>query len=398
MSAEQIDATMHRLRSAIDSARANLLAVELDQNRELLDSAPLQGESAARWGEASATLVELWHDNELLDQLLQRAERVRGARARPKPQDLAELEQLLGGKSVELAGARVPLDQRQLLGANGSLWLTPDELLVRSAEAFERPKGVLVAAQRAWTELAQRLRELLDLADEDAALASELAEGEPPSLEPARKRLLTLIELLPNDPLAVNEEEIAQLGGELRSIRADLGDLDAMRVELTPRLSAARGLLAELARLAQQGRDAHEQVLAKVADPHVPEPLPAQPTLEGGLEDVESISRAGAWREARTLLEQWTGTVSGLLARAREILSANRAPIRERDELRGLLDACQAKARRLRLVENAELAGMFRRAQDALYTAPTDLAQASQLVHGYRAALGEHARQRELTP
>jgi len=397
MSATQIDITLQRLRSATDAVRANLLEVELDQNRELLDSASLQGESAARWAEASATLVDLWHWNELLEQLLQRAEAIRGTRARPKPRHAEELDELLHGKSVELAGARVPLDQRDLLAVNGSVWLTPDELLERSVASFERAKAVLVAAERAWTQFAPRLRELQALAEEDAALASELAEGEPPSLQPARERLRKLSEMLPRDPLAVREEHIVELEQGLRAIRVDLGDLDSIRHELAARVCDARELLARLGRIADAGREAHEQVLAKIADADVPDPIVGHEALEGRLEDVERIAQAGAWREARTLLEQWSETVFALLVRAGEIVSANLAPIQERDELRGLLDACEAKAHHLRLVENAELARMFARAQESLYTAPTDLAEASQLVHRYRAALGERARQRELT-
>jgi hypothetical protein len=64
-----------------------------------------------------------------------------------------------------------------------------------------------------------------------------------------------------------------------------------------------------------------------------------------------------------------------------------RAPIHARNQFRALLDAYQAKAKGLGLVEDPELAAGFVRAQAALYTAPTDLAIAAQLVRGYQQAV-----------
>ena len=117
--------------------------------------------------------------------------------------------------------------------------------------------------------------------------------------------------------------------------------------------------------------------------------------LESQLQDVEKIARHGAWREARAVLEQWTTRVRSLLDQARQIAAENRAPIETRNELRGLLDASQAKATRLGLIEDPRLSGMFRDAHDSLYTAPTDLVEATELVHRYRHALGQSVPPRE---
>ncbi len=85
-----------------------------------------------------------------------------------------------------------------------------------------------------------------------------------------------------------------------------------------------------------------------------------------------------------------------LLEQARRIARENRAPIETRNELRGLLDACQAKTARLGLIEDLELSGMFKQAHDSLYTAPTDLFEATALVHRYRHALSQSEPPREV--
>jgi hypothetical protein len=69
---------------------------------------------------------------------------------------------------------------------------------------------------------------------------------------------------------------------------------------------------------------------------------------------------------------------------AQRLLRASRVPIEARNQLRALLDAYQVKAKRLGMVEEREVADAYRRAQAALYTAPTDLNVAAQLVRTYQ--------------
>lgn len=397
MSLQEIDSTLQRLRAAAEAIGANLIEVELDPNRTLLDSGTLEGESAIRWKEASATLAQLWQWHALLEQLLDRAVQLRGTRPRLATKRLEELRELLEGASIELSSEHVPLEQRDLLGgAQAALRCTPGELLERSSAAFDQAKTVLAAAGNAWDALLPRLHAARVTLQESAELGRVLGEGEPPDLECARERLSELAETLSKDPLSVSVEEVRKLERSLQAVRGDLEGLDRLRRELTTLLADARKLLEELRGVAREGTDAHGQALVKIAAPAIREPLSLDGALESGLEDVEKIARHGAWREARTVLEQWTERVRSLLDEARRIACENRAPIETRNELRGLLDAYQAKAARLGLIEDLELSGMFKQAHDSLYTAPTDLAKATELVHRYRHALGQNVPSREV--
>ncbi|HVM64514.1 MAG TPA: hypothetical protein VMU14_06605, partial [Acidimicrobiales bacterium] len=70
--------TLERMRAAADRVRANLVDLEHDPHRQLLDSAPLTGETAARWAAGRAALEELWAWFVRLTEVLDRAEAVHG--------------------------------------------------------------------------------------------------------------------------------------------------------------------------------------------------------------------------------------------------------------------------------------------------------------------------------
>jgi hypothetical protein len=154
-------------------------------------------------------------------------------------------------------------------------------------------------------------------------------------------------------------------------------------------LEDGRSLLEELRRSNLEGEKAHAAAVVKIVAPAVPKPLPLESSLEAQLEDIAERSARGAWREACTALEQWTLLARSLVDQADRITAENRAPIEERNQLRGRLDAYQAKAGKLGLIEDLELSSMFAKAHEALYTAPTDLARAAELVRCYQGALEE---------
>ena len=391
---EQIDSTLKRLRDAAEAIRSNLVEVELDDARKLLDSSALAGETAVRWREASAGIAQLWRWHELLQQLLERAGQLRGTRARPPAKRLEELSDLLQGASIEPSSEPPPLQQRDLLA--GAERVTADELLERCSAAFDQVKAVLVAVGSAWNAFEPRLRAARATLEESLELARSLGEGSPPELDRARARLDELAERLSKDPLSVSEGDIVEAERSLHAVGADLEGLERVRQEIATRLADARRLLEELRDAAREGSQTHRQVLAKIVAPAVPDPLRLDGALESQLDDVANIASHGAWREARTLLEQWSTRARSLLQQAQSIAHENSAPIQARNELRGLLDAYQAKAARFGLIEDSRLSGTFERARDTLYSAPTDLAAAHNLVDRYRQTLSELAPSREL--
>jgi hypothetical protein len=74
---------------------------------------------------------------------------------------------------------------------------------------------------------------------------------------------------------------------------------------------------------------------------------------------------------------------------ARAALAANRLPLDTRQELRGRLDALSAKALAKGKVEDAILADLAIRARQVLYTSPTALDLAMNLVESYEQRLNQ---------
>src|SRR5262245_63006278 len=99
MRLDEIDVTLERLRPASDVIGANLLELERDPNRKLLETATLTGVTKSRWEEATRSLANIWECFTRLQDLLTRATGVRGPRARISSDRVIELNQLLAGPS-----------------------------------------------------------------------------------------------------------------------------------------------------------------------------------------------------------------------------------------------------------------------------------------------------------
>src|SRR6202008_1122055 len=92
-----------RLREASERAAANLLELEIDSSRQLLEVSALTGRSADRGSHASGGLTALWRWQGLLKQVLERAEKLRG------PWRTNDLRALLEEESIELTRSEIPL-------------------------------------------------------------------------------------------------------------------------------------------------------------------------------------------------------------------------------------------------------------------------------------------------
>jgi len=162
MKRDDLDNQLDRLRQASDHIAANLVELEIDSGRRLLEASVLTGDSATRRAAARAALTDLWAWRDVLDDLLERAERLRH---RPRRAD--ELRALLEGPSIELARSPVPLAERDLLGSpETTTRCTPSELLTLMSSAFDLATTVVAEVGTTWKVLDAQL------ADARARLAS----------------------------------------------------------------------------------------------------------------------------------------------------------------------------------------------------------------------------------
>jgi hypothetical protein len=382
MKPDELDRELNRLKDASERVAANLVELEIDSSRQLLEASTLTGESLERWSIASIVLTDLWQWRGQLDAFVERAQELRRNRRTD------ELRELLTAPSIELTRAHVPLAERDLLGSpEVAVRCMPDDLLARMSRAFDEVKAVVASFGEAWETLTPRVTEARTALERTRTLAAAVGESSRADLEDASRKTSAIGERLSTDPLSICTGEVDRVIESLQAIQHDLEATAALRRNLDARLSDARARLARLDAVLRECRVAHHELQVKIAGPGAPAPPPASEREAGELDEIAALAGSGAWREARRRLDAWSERMSAALEHGESALRANRAPLQARNQLRALLEAYQVKAGRLGAIEDPEVERIFAQAQDALFTAPTDLAAAAQLVRRYQERL-----------
>lgn len=383
-----VDDTLNRLRATVGAMSTNLVDLENDAGRERLDHAPLTGTTVQRWTEASAALAILWQWFSQLNDIVEKATELRGTKSRVDSETLTKLGWLVTGPSIELSKSDVPLAQRGLFGpTETTIRCSPPELLARMQAAFDEAVAVIGACTQKWGVLDAKLQPLeVQLADA-VRLTTELGEQHHPELDQVQAQLDGLRQAVGCDPLAASDDCLDGVALTLGSVTDDLGHLAQLKGGLGVRLVEARSSMGELRAIASAAASAREEAVAKIAHPTVIDPRPRADDIEHQLAGIEAMAARGDWRAAAGALVQWTTRYRDARAEADRALATNRAPLAARNELRGRLDAYQAKAYRLGRLEDPAVAALHARALAVLFTAPTDLDQADQLVRQYQQIL-----------
>jgi hypothetical protein len=209
-----------------------------------------------------------------------------------------------------------------------------------------------------------------------------------------KNRLDSLRAQLASDPMAVPLEAFAQLTAaaarighrvdesvaELSGLEETLDHIDADLEAAQTDLDRARQDMAEVeAKIARPARGGQADATGSLSS----RPTELRSQLTQARELLAAGNRAGAARLAGALgpaaldLRATAGTLAGSAAQ----------PLTRRRELRGRLDAYRAKAHSLGRAEDPGLLELYRRAEDALYTAPCDLDEAERRLAGYQAGI-----------
>jgi hypothetical protein len=387
MNGPDFDRELQRLRDAAARIGANLLELDQDPNRSLLETASLEGGTAARWEAARDALAGLFQSFAALTSLLDRATARRGTRSSVPASREAELSALLQGPSIALSDTTVPLAERDLLsGSRAVQRCTPDELLTRMSDAFDAAKAVIIGAGDVWDTVVPRLRgarERLALLTE---LATSLGEQPPSCLAGLSRELEDLSRLVLTDPLSLDRARVDGVDRQLKLAADDLRAPEALRDDFEARIARARELLADTRHAIDDCEEVCRHTSAKLII-EAPDGMAFDPQLAEQLEHIVQRSESGMWRSAAVELAEWQERADDLRRGARAVADAHRAALQQRVELRGRLDAYLAKAGHRSRLEDDELTALYERARSALYTAPTDLVLAGELVRSYQQAL-----------
>jgi hypothetical protein len=165
----------------------------------------------------------------------------------------------------------------------------------------------------------------------------------------------------------------------------------AARGELAGQLTSAAQALGAIGTLIDQARTAQAEASQKIlgiANGTVDaDALAARLAfLRTNLESITSVGH-GNWQDARRLLGQLDQQTAALRNEATLALGVVKDPLDARNELRGRLDAYHAKALAIGLAEDEQLAAVYERAKELLFTAPCDVAGAEAAVREYQQGL-----------
>jgi hypothetical protein len=387
-----------------DTIQANLLDLDASFGKRLLAGAQLTGETKRRWDAATAAMTTLWETFSAYSAVVNQAAEIQSGARRSPGRGLAELTSLLNGPSVRLARASSAVARGDLTGA-AETKITPAAAVREMRLAFADVADVVSAAENVWNAVADQLQQVA--ADLGAArhrtdgLADEaLAEA----LGQAEAELGQLRDVLNTDPLALwqrgpgNQVGLGNRGGVVDTARLDrlrqraaaavskAGEVAALR-ENTDQRIAAVAMTVSAARAAwQDAMAARERVAGRIAAAQLAQP-PDVRSLADRLAALDTLKAAGRWprlaSELDLLEQQATAVADGCRDAERQATEL----MDRRDELRGLLDAYQARAAKLGGAEDSELDARYDRARDLLWTAPCDLSAAAEAVTGYQQAV-----------
>ncbi|RMI40695.1 hypothetical protein EBO15_25575 [Actinomadura harenae] len=384
------------MRADAERISSALLDLDAHAGSRLLKGARLTGETWRRWDEAQRRAATLWKLFDAYSRVLDQASALRGESSRPDADALLILSGMLTGPSVDLPDGEVPLDQRSLLGPDRRR-VSLDEAVRLMSDAYEEAAAVVVAADNAWTALLLPLDEVEDGWRDAARVAHELDGVRHPELDRIGRELTALGRTVRTDPLSLvtgsgseakaDTSRLEVLRAALDRVRVELADAVAARdghTALVDRLTAAIDGVAEAERAAWTSR---ETVLTKIDSPGLPDPVEPSAGLRDRLAALATLCAESRWRELAVRSAELDRAVATALDRVQADHALSSGLLDRRSELRGRLQAYQAKAGRLGLAEEAGLSVLHDRARDLLWTAPCDLRAATAAVAEYQRAI-----------
>jgi hypothetical protein len=377
-----------------DAIQANLLELDGSYVRQVLDSATLTGQTRQRWETASATLASLWQTYMAYTAVVDRVAELGGGR-RPAKKDLPELTELLTGTSVTLTRAPVPLARRDLADT-GRESVTLDSSVAAMRRAFTQVAAVTSAVEAVWGDAGSRLdaaaEELSRLRPLVAGLGDEVAAA----FGAAESSLESLRTGMNADPLALwhdgrtDTSAADRLREQVRGLAARVAELDRLRAQAQRRIDALKAATAAAQAARQDTAVAWQRAAQRISGlPPLP-PGIAEPPLAS----LTALAAAGRWSRLEAELDRCERELAAAVDQTHDSERTVATALGRRDELRGLLDAYKAKAARLGVTENADLAARYDEAHDLLWTAPCDPAAAEAAVARYQQAILEESRRR----
>jgi hypothetical protein len=392
MTREQAAAAVAEATTERDSIQANLLDLDGSFGKRMLAGATLTGESKVRWEVAADDLATLWEIFNAYAAVVDKAAELMAGAGRLSDRELALVMTWLTGASVELTWQQ-PLGRRGLT-ETGRSDLTLAAAVQEMKRAFASVADVVAAAESIWNETADGLSEISTQLAAAKEQVEDLSDDEVTgALAAAEDELGQLRDVLNSDPLALwqggraDTTRLERLRTQAAAATVRVADLARLRADARQQISAAQAAVAAATTAREEADAARSVAAAKIAQNYLPPPPPEAPDLDVRLATLGKLEAAGRWARLAAELHTIEAEAAAATERYRDAGRTATALLDRREELRGLLDAYQAKSVRLGAAEDTELGKLYAQAHDLLWTAPCDLATAAAAVTHYQKAI-----------
>jgi hypothetical protein len=392
LTADGAEAKIKALEQLIATSTDNMVELTNERTYMMLGSptfARLSGETKQQCEAVIPAFEELFGMLALMQSQVDKAKAIMANLPRIAGRDakLAEVTTLLS--EIKLPPVAVPLEKRGLLtGAELAQTVSADRLMEAMATSFTEANQLIFKIKAAWATLNGKVgkhEEALKLLQQEAldlgATAPELIEAE---------RALTAVRTAINgDPLAADGNFEAQVVPVIEASRTRLAQLKALKAQVVGQLAEAEQALAQLKTTHASSLQAVEERKAKLTIDHEEQltmPLDDKviDQLVGWLERLKTTVGDGKFQAASVGLVNWTAQVLNRTSSAESAFQANDALLRERRDMRGLIEALKVRAGAEGLAEDAALSAMFAKVSKMLYSRPTPMTEARQLVKEYQ--------------
>jgi hypothetical protein len=390
------DPSLRQLDAALDDAGrvtarlgSGLFELDAERERHAPDAVVFTGASAVRWSEVVGKLATLWTWYAAVSEALD-AIRARRGSPRPRQPEIVALWEGLHAPALELVAEPGSTD----LSGRVTIWAALDRMTVVYEEAAEAIASLFVVSTVMLPRMTEMSARLAALEDEPAGRAIRTATSA------LHERLSSLQREIAEDPLAVDPQAVVVIAADLDRARHDLEMAEVMGVEVDAALGAIEAALAEREVDIVSARPLVEEASSKIAHSRagcaaldelhrdaVSIGEQARRIRDGATDDPHSATAAAAALQSRVF--DIGPLVEALVQHARQDLERRR-------DLRGRLDAYQAKVRAFGRAEDPVLERIHLSARDELYTAPCDLEEAERLVAAYASAIARSEKEDRL--
>ncbi len=377
-------AGLERLSAAVNGLRAGIVELEQLPSFLMLGDAEPGTVTATEYATAVRQAVDFWP---LLDALTERI-------------DAARLLVDRHGLSPDGGNHRRVDELNRLLNeplnvtlCDGAHSLSAAAALSLLHQRYDAVHHGVNRIDRAWLDVLPRVEAARETVERFQAEADALGVVEP-LIGRARSRLEDLAGRLLADPIGVADSEGRDLDRLVADAARQMANLRTGHDNLDEDLQRTEEVLASLRVLRTRAAAAAAEARHKIVDPRDLVTVPTRTIIDGPgglaerLDDLLALTeddggvpqRSGTWTQQRTLLDQWLALADRLERQLLEAERRNRGDLDRRGELRGRLQAFQAKMAATGHAESPRAMELAEGAWTELYTAPSDLEAAEAAI------------------